>query len=63
VPAGSSSDRRLRLRGEGLPDAKGRQGDLYAVVKIRVPAKLTEKERELFELLAAESHFDPRRRR
>ena len=63
VPTGSSSDRRLRLRGEGLPDAKGGQGDLYAVVKIRVPAKLTERERELFEQLAAESHFDPRRRR
>jgi curved DNA-binding protein len=63
VPAGSSSDRRLRLRGEGLPDAKGGQGDLYAVVKIRVPAKLTPTERELFERLAAESHFDPRRKR
>jgi curved DNA-binding protein len=62
VPAGSSSDRRLRLRGEGLPDAQGRQGDLYAVVKIRVPTKLTATERELFERLAAESHFDPRRR-
>jgi curved DNA-binding protein len=63
VPAGSSSDRRLRLRGEGLPDAQGRPGDLYAVVKIRVPAKLTPTERELFEKLAAESHFDPRRKR
>ncbi|HET6173738.1 MAG TPA: DnaJ C-terminal domain-containing protein [Gaiellales bacterium] len=63
VPAGSSSDRRLRLRGEGLPGAQGRRGDLYAMVKIRVPRKLTETERELFEQLAAESHFDPRRRR
>jgi curved DNA-binding protein len=62
VPAGSSSDRRLRLRGEGLSDAQGRKGDLYAVVKIRVPGHLTDEERRLFEELAATSHFDPRRR-
>jgi curved DNA-binding protein len=63
VPAGSSSDRRLRLRGEGLPDAQGRQGDLYAIVKIRVPRSLSEQERELFERLAAASNFDPRKGR
>lgn len=63
VPAGSSSDRRLRLRGEGLPDAQGRRGDLYAVVKIRVPKKLGDDEKELFEKLAATSHFDPRKER
>jgi curved DNA-binding protein len=63
VPAGSSSDRRLRLRGEGLPDPQGRHGDLYAVVKIRVPKTLSDAERALFEQLAAASHFDPRKGR
>ena len=63
VPAGSSSDRRLRLREEGLPDAQGRRGDLYAVVKIRVPKTLSDEERELFEQLAATSHFEPRKGR
>jgi curved DNA-binding protein len=63
VPAGSSSDRRLRLREEGLPDAQGRRGDLYAVVKIRVPRTLSDQERELFEQLAAASHFEPRKGR
>jgi curved DNA-binding protein len=63
VPAGSSSDRRLRLRGEGLPDPQGRRGDLYAVVKIRVPKTLSDEERALFEQLAAASHFDPRKGR
>src|SRR4051794_40196488 len=29
VPQGSSCGRRLRLRGEGLPDAQGGRGDLY----------------------------------
>jgi len=37
IPAGSSSGRRLRLRGQGLPEGKGRRGDLYAVLQIRVP--------------------------
>jgi curved DNA-binding protein len=63
VPAGSSSDRRLRLRSEGLPDAQGRKGDLYAVVKIRVPRHLSTEERELFERLAEVSSFDPRKGR
>jgi curved DNA-binding protein len=62
VPPGSSSGRRLRLRGQGLPGSAGAQaGDLYAVLTIRVPSKLTKKERELFERLASVSKFDPRR--
>jgi curved DNA-binding protein len=61
VPPGTSSGRRLRLRGEGLPGPRGRPGDLYAVARIMVPRKLTKRERELFEQLAAESTFDPRK--
>lgn len=61
VPAGSSSGRRLRLRGEGMPNPRGAAGDLYAEVRIMVPPKLTRQERKLFEQLAAESTFDPRR--
>jgi curved DNA-binding protein len=56
VPAGSSCGRKLRLRGEGLGS-----GDLYATVQIRVPSKLSDRERELFEQLAEVSTFDPRR--
>jgi curved DNA-binding protein len=62
VPAGSSSGRRLRLRGQGMPNPKGRAGDLYAEVRIMVPPAPTDRERELFEQLAAASSFDPRRR-
>jgi curved DNA-binding protein len=56
VPAGSSSGRRLRLRGQGFAG-----GDLYATLKIAVPKKLTDEERELFERLAQTSRFDPRK--
>jgi curved DNA-binding protein len=61
VPPGTSSGRRLRLRGRGLPNPRGKPGDLLAEAKIVVPAKLSEAERELFEQLAATSGFDPRR--
>jgi curved DNA-binding protein len=62
VPPGSSSGRRLRLRGQGMPGSRGAPaGDLYAVVTIRVPQKLTKKQRELFERLASVSKFDPRK--
>jgi curved DNA-binding protein len=60
VPAGSSTGRRLRLRGEGMPDPRGKPGDLHAHIKIMVPRQLTDRERELFAELASESSFDPR---
>jgi curved DNA-binding protein len=63
VPAGSSTGRRLRLRGEGMPNPRGTPGDLYAEIKIMVPRQLTERERELFEALRRDSTFDPRRGR
>ena len=63
VPPGSSTGRRLRLRGEGMPNPRGMPGDLYAEVKIMVPRKLTPRERELFEELRRDSTFDPRSRR
>ncbi|SDZ10440.1 curved DNA-binding protein [Geodermatophilus africanus] len=61
VPPGSSSGRRLRLRGQGMPDPAGHPGDLFAEVKIMVPPRLSDRERELFSELATSSTFDPRR--
>jgi curved DNA-binding protein len=64
VPAGSSTGRRLRLRGQGLPAPDGgTAGNLYAVIQIKVPPKLTKAERELFEKLQKTSKFDPRKQR
>jgi curved DNA-binding protein len=63
IPAGSSSGRRLRLRGRGLPKRDGERGNLNAVVQISVPKQLSDEERELFEKLADTSHFDPRKSR
>jgi curved DNA-binding protein len=63
VPAGTSSGRRLRLKGRGLPNPGGEPGDLYAEARIMVPRGLSDDERRLFEELARVSTFDPRRRR
>lgn len=60
VPAGSSTGRRLRLRGQGMPAINGSAGDLYAVLAVRVPKKLSKDEREVFERLPEVSKFDPR---
>jgi curved DNA-binding protein len=63
VPACSSSGRRLRLRGRGLPKRGGGTGDLHAIVKIVVPKELSDHERELYEQLAESSGLDPREAR
>jgi curved DNA-binding protein len=62
VPPGTSCGKRLRLGGRGLPNPRGKPGDLFAEAKIMVPPKLSPTERQLFEQLAAASDFDPRRR-
>ncbi|HEX4430821.1 MAG TPA: DnaJ C-terminal domain-containing protein [Frankiaceae bacterium] len=63
VPAGTSSGRRLRLRGHGLPAPREGSGHLYAVARIVVPGELTDDERTLFEKLSHSSKFDPRKAR
>ena len=60
VPPGSSSGRKLRLRGQGMLDGRGGNGNLYAEIRIVVPKRLGKEERKLFERLAEVSKFDPR---
>ena len=60
IPAGSSTGKRIRLRGRGLPQSGGEKGDLLAEIRIVVPEKLSERERELFEQLAEASSFRAR---
>jgi len=60
IPAGSSSGRRIRLKGRGFPDPQGGAGDLYAEIEIVVPTSLSDDERRLFEELAQRSTFQPR---
>lgn len=61
VPAGSPSGRQLRVKGKGLRDPSGREGDLYAIVKIIPPeaSTLTSAEREMLEQIGRRTP-DPR---
>ncbi|CAH0351158.1 DnaJ C-terminal domain-containing protein [Aquabacterium sp. CECT 9606] len=59
VPAGSSSGRKLRLKGRGLPGDP--PGNLYAVVGITVPPADTPASTQAYEALARTfPHFNPR---
>jgi curved DNA-binding protein len=60
IPPGAQAGQRFRLRGQGLNRRGGGRGDEYVKIKIVNPPKLTPKEKELFEKLAAESRFNPR---
>jgi curved DNA-binding protein len=60
IPPGTTSGRKLRVRGRGLAQRGGGAGDLIVVTRVEVPEKVTEAERKLWEQLARESKFNPR---
>jgi curved DNA-binding protein len=60
VPAGSSSGRKIRLKGKGYPGAQKERGDLYAEIRVEVPTSVSPEERELLEKWASISSFNPR---
>ena len=53
IPSGTQSLDKLRLRGKGIENVNTkRKGDMYAVVKVIMPEKLTKEQKSLFESLA-----------
>jgi DnaJ-class molecular chaperone len=61
VPPGTPGGARLRLRGQGIPDARGQaRGDQYCVVQIVPPREPTERQRQLFEELRRTETDNPR---
>jgi len=52
VPPGTQGGQRFRLRERGLPSASGSRGDLYVVIQIQIPKKLSEREREIWNQIA-----------
>ena len=51
VPPEAQNGQRIRLKGQGMPNSreKGARGDLFAVVRPRLPKNLTDDERELIQ--------------
>lgn len=62
VPAGTSSGRTFRLRGEGAPKKNGGTGDLLVTVKVEVPGRLSRDQKKLVEQLAELDDTDARDR-
>jgi curved DNA-binding protein len=60
VPPGSSTGRKIRLRGKGFPNPRGAAGDLYAEIRVMVPSELDPEEQKLFEELSRISKFRAR---
>jgi molecular chaperone DnaJ len=54
IPEGVSINEILRVRGKGVPVAKGKRGDLLIKLNIKLPEKLSKKSRELIEGLQEE---------
>jgi DnaJ-class molecular chaperone len=52
VPPGSSSGRRLRLKGQGVGQREGSAGDLIVVLQIQMPETLDEESKQLIEKFA-----------
>ena len=63
IPEGTSTGRRLRLRGQGIPLKPGREGqpgDLYVMLRLVIPPNTSDAERELWSKLKGATTFNPR---
>lgn len=60
IAPGAQAGQKLRLKGRGLPGAPA-AGDQYALLQIVTPPANTEAERALYEKMAQEMPFDPRK--
>lgn len=58
IPAGSSSGRKLRLKGRGIPAHS--PGDFYVTLKVVMPTTFSDKAKALYAELALEQPFNPR---
>jgi len=60
VPAGTQTGTVFRLKDKGIPSLRnGSRGDEFVTVKIQTPTKLTARQRELYEELAATLAEEP----
>ncbi len=60
IPAGTQGGQKLRVRGRGLPARNGGHGDLFVIIRIVTPSKISDTEKKLWEQLKRESNFNPR---
>ena len=59
IAPNSQSGQRLRIKGHGLKSKSGR-GDLYAILKVVMPGKVSDSSKALWQQLAQQAAFNPR---
>src|SRR6266851_7485802 len=62
IPPETQNGRTIRLAGQGMPRAGGGYGDLYVTVKVVLPTKLSDEERELVRAMAERRKGDDPRK-
>src|SRR2546430_17452628 len=62
IPPGTKPGKTFRIRGTGVPKAKGGAGDLLVTVQVDVPPKLSKEERDLLRRLQEVQKEWPRSR-
>ena len=60
IPAETQNGRTIRLAGQGMPRAAGGSGDLFVTVRVALPTKLDDDEKECIRKIGARQD-DPRR--
>jgi DnaJ-class molecular chaperone len=60
IPPGTSSGKRLRVKGHGVRPKTGEPGDLFAEIQIVLPAELSEEERQQLADVSARHPQNPR---
>lgn len=56
IPAGTKPEKVFRLKNYGIPKLRGEgKGDHFVTIKIKIPDRLSKKEKELYSQLASES--------
>jgi DnaJ-class molecular chaperone len=60
VPAGSSSGRKLRVKGQGVKGGAGPPGDLFAELQIVLPKNLSDEDRRAMGAIVEKYHDNPR---
>ncbi len=62
VPAGTQSGECISVPGKGYMQKNGKRGNLILETRIKVPKKLSESEKKLFNELKEQSKFNPRKK-
>lgn len=60
IPPATQQSQKFRMVKQGLPDKTGGRGNHFVQIKIEIPSKLSDREKELYEEIAKISKFNPR---